>query len=129
VPATRRSLGDFGERYVQAHLTGLGYRVVALNVRLQGGEIDIVDEHEDTLVFVEVKTRRGIRFGLPQEAITRRKAVRLMGLAHRYMESLEAVPAGWRIDIVAVQIGRDGRVRRLEVFKNAVDASSAPDLA
>src|SRR5437899_12373319 len=67
------SLGTSGEALAEDHLLGLGYRIVGRDVRTPLGQLDLVAMDGATLVFVEVKTRAGTRFGLPQEAVDRRK--------------------------------------------------------
>ena len=121
---SRRSLGAFGEKYAAGYLARAAYAILDTNVRLKGGEIDIVAREGDTLVLVEVRTRRGGRMGTPEESITPRKAQRLAKLAAEYVQSLATPPAGWRIDVVAVQVAPGGRVSRLELLRNAVEESS-----
>lgn len=120
----KQTLGAFGESYAHTHLAGLGYRVRGSNVRLKSGEIDTLAYEGGALVFIEVRTRRtGGRFGTPEESITRVKAERLGRVANEYLRSLKVPPVGWRIDIVAVDVGADGRVARIDVLKNAVGES------
>ena len=115
--ATRRALGDFGEKYARAHLVKSGYAILATNVRLASGEIDIVARDGDELVFVEVRTRRGDRFGSPEESVTPAKLERLANLGHEYVAAHGPI-ADWRIDVVALDVDRAGRVSRIEVLKN-----------
>ena len=68
----RRSLGQRGEALAADYLRRMGYQVLATNFRCQWGEVDIVAMDGSTLVFVEVRTRRGASFGTPQESLTRR---------------------------------------------------------
>ena len=120
MPRSRTKLGAFGESYAGSYLGRLGYQVLARNLRLKAGEIDILAQDGETLVFIEVRTRRGGRFGTPEESITISKAARMARLAGEYLLSLEAQPQGWRIDVVAIDVAPDGRVLRLEHIKNAV---------
>lgn len=70
----RAWLGREGERLAARHLKRNGYRVLYRNFRApHGGEVDIVCRDHDTLVFVEVKTRRSLTFGSPAESVTREK--------------------------------------------------------
>lgn len=121
--ATRKSLGAFGEAYARGYLARRGYRIIESNVRLPIGEIDIVASDGDTLVFVEVRTRRSRRLGTPEESVTRRKAQRLLALAQQYLQRHGGPDQTWRIDVVAVEVGGDGRVTRAEVYQNAVEGS------
>ena len=117
----RIALGAFGERYARAHLEKAGYRIVEANVRLPSGEIDIVAEEGGVLALVEVRTKRGDRFGNPEESITEAKAEKLIDLGHEYVEAHPEWADRWRIDVVAVEIDGRGRVSRIEVHRNAVD--------
>lgn len=122
-PTYRRRLGDRGEKLAQAFLRSKGYRIVETNYRCRLGEIDIVAQHGDCMAFVEVRTRRGAEFGPPEESVTERKKRRLALLAEGYLQSHEGLPAQWRIDVVAIQLGDRGSVSRLELIENAVEAS------
>jgi len=77
----RNALGRAGEDAAASYLTSAGWRILARNVRRREGEVDIVARREDTLAFVEVKTRRSTAFGTPGEAVTIRKQRRIRMLA------------------------------------------------
>ena len=123
---TRKRLGAFGEQYARAHLGRSGYRIVESNVRLSSGEIDLVALEGETLVFIEVRTRRGDRLGTPEESITPRKGRKLAELAQEYLQAQGGPEPNWRIDVVAIEVAQDGKVARLGLVKNAVDASGLP---
>jgi len=115
-----QKLGAFGESYARAHLARIGYQVIESNVRVKAGEVDILAQEGGDLVFIEVRTRRGSRFGLPVESIRPRKAERMARVAGEYLASHPDSPASWRIDVVAVEVARDGAVSRITVLKRAV---------
>ncbi|MBI3744256.1 MAG: YraN family protein [Chloroflexi bacterium] len=121
----RQSLGKFGETYAVAMLTRAGLDVVERNVRLKSGELDIVARDGTMLVFVEVRAKRGGAFGTPEESITAAKAARLARLGHEYIEARKMANAEWRIDVVALEIDKQGKVTRAEHLKNAVGESPA----
>jgi len=78
----REDRGAWGEQYAAQYLQEQGYEIVEQNYRYgRVGEIDIVARDGDTWVFVEVKTRRSHRFGLPEEAVTLAKQTQLRKLA------------------------------------------------
>ena len=116
----RRSLGRFGEAYARAHLAKHGYRILGTNVRLPSGEIDIVAKDGEVLVMVEVRTRRGDRYGTPEESITPAKAGRLIDLGYEYIVQAEEPHTQWRVDIVAIDVDGAGKVSRIEVYKQAL---------
>lgn len=98
----KRSLGAYGERVAARHLEALGMVVLARNWRCDQGELDLILRDGDHLVVCEVKTRRGTRFGTPQEAISAAKLERLRRLAERWVAETGVRPAGIRLDLVAV---------------------------
>ena len=117
----RIRLGRIGEGLARRHLESQGYTIVAANVRNTSGEIDLVAEHKGAIVFVEVRTRRGTGAGSPEESITPRKRSRMTATALEYLQADESEGREWRIDVVAVEIGYDGRLRRIDIVENAVE--------
>jgi len=115
----RRGLGAFGERVAAAHLEAKGYRIRARNFRCREGEIDIVAEDGDCLVFVEVRTRRGDAFGSPAESVTAAKERRLLTVAKAYLQQHNDVPPNQRIDVVAVELSR-GRLLAVQHIEGAI---------
>jgi putative endonuclease len=115
----RRDLGAFGERVAAAHLEAKGYRIRARNFRCREGEIDIVAEDGDCLVFVEVRTRRGDAFGTPAESVTAAKERRLLTVAKAYLQEHPDVPANQRIDVVGVELSR-GRLLAVQHIEGAI---------
>ena len=116
----RRRLGAFGERLAAAHLEAKGYRICDRNYRCREGEIDIVAQDGETLVFVEVRTRRGDALGGPAESITATKQSRLVAAATAYVQSLAQPPVDQRIDVVAVQLSPAGRLLAVDHIEGAV---------
>ena len=117
----RREVGALGESIAAAHLERLGYAIRERNFRTREGEIDIIAEKGEVLVFVEVRARTSRACGTPEESITDRKKERLIALADAYMEGRDGLPDAWRIDVVALELGRDGGVQRIDVIENATD--------
>ncbi len=120
----RRDLGDFGERVAAAHLEAKGYRIRERNFRTREGEIDIIAERRGTLVFVEVRTRRGEAMGSALESVTQSKAERIVAVAQAYVQANEDCPADQRIDVIALSLAPDGRVLSLEHIEGAVEEGS-----
>jgi putative endonuclease len=102
VVRVKDAVGRFGEQVAARQLEDAGLRILDRNWRCAEGEIDIVAADGDTLVFCEVKTRSGLAFGDPAEAVVAAKAARLRRLALRW---LAAHDLGWRelrFDVVTV---------------------------
>lgn len=116
----RKGLGRWGENLAATHLESLGYALIARNWRCRGGEIDLVFRDGETIVFVEVKTRRGRNYGAPEEALTPHKADKLLSLGGQYVAAHELEDVSWRIDLVAVELDERGRLLRCEHIPNAV---------
>jgi len=116
----RRELGAIGEKLAKDFLKKKGYRIRETNFRCRQGEIDIVAERKDYLVFVEVRTRTGTAFGSPEESITSSKREKLVTAALTYISSHQNLPGDWRIDFVAVELDARGRTARIELMENAI---------
>lgn len=97
----RRDLAAWGEEAAARHLEAAGYRIVCRNYRCRLGELDIVAWDGPTLVFVEVKTRRG-RGACPEEAVDGWKRARLARLARHFLASCGLGDVDCRFDVVAV---------------------------
>lgn len=116
----RKKLGDWGEKVAAIQLEADGYQIVARNWRCAQGEIDLIAQaKEDLLIFVEVKTRRGRSMGAPEEALTNHKSRKLIQLAEIYLGEHE-LDVDWRIDLVAVELDKSGKLLRCEHIPNAV---------
>jgi putative endonuclease len=103
VTQARRELGAQGEDKVAAWYQAAGYEVVARNWRCRAGELDLILRRGPMYVFCEVKTRTSAAFGAPQEAVTRKKQLRLRSLAVQWLQT--ATPpraADLRFDVASV---------------------------
>ena len=110
-----RQLGQAGEDLAVKYLQGKCYSIVERNFRTAYGEIDIICEVSGGLVFVEVKTRRSHKFGLPQEAITPAKIRHLKRAAYQYLDSYSRPFKFIRFDVVAITIQSDqNRIEHIE---------------
>jgi putative endonuclease len=79
-----------------------------------------VAEEGQELVFVEVKTRRGVAFGLPEEAVTARKQGKILEVASFYIDAHECSERSWRVDVVAVQLGVSGKLEEIRIYQHAL---------
>jgi putative endonuclease len=115
----RKKLGQRGEDLAAALMEERGYVVRERNWRCSAGEIDIVAEDSDCLVFVEVRTRRGREYGTPEESVTPAKQAKLVEVAQTYLQE-HSWDSDWRIDVVAVEMTSGGKLLRVELIENAV---------
>ena len=110
-------LGRRGERAAEKHLRRSGYRIVARNFRAAGAEIDLVAMDGETLVFVEVKTRRSLEAGAPEEAVDERKQKQIRRAAEIFATRYRADDVTMRFDIIAVDAS--GKRLEIELLRNA----------
>lgn len=99
---TTIEFGARGEAAACTYLEQSGYTILERNWRHSLGEIDIIARVGDTVVFVEVKTRSGVGYGHPFEAITHDKSLRLRRLARQWVADSPSAPRHLRIDAIAV---------------------------
>jgi putative endonuclease len=119
----RKNLGESAERVAALLLQARGYKILARNWRTRTGEMDIIAEDADGLAFVEVRARRGNFAGTPEESVTPpKKRARLFAVAQEFLAAHpQYAERAWRVDLVAIELDRAGRVVRTEVVKNAVE--------
>ncbi len=106
----RQKFGRAGERFAERLLDGAGLTIVARRFRRRGGEVDLVALDGDTLVFVEVKTRRPGRYGEAIQAVSRTKQRRLVATARCYLRETGQAWRQVRFDVVAVTSDPAGRL-------------------
>jgi putative endonuclease len=116
----RRETGFRGEQLACDFLNKNGYQLIERNFRCPRGEVDIIARQGNTLVFVEVRTKKGRNFGSPEESITPTKMEHLRNTAAYYRQSHDSLPDSWRIDVIAIEMNSRGQVARIEQIENAV---------
>lgn len=123
---TTKHIGDQGEALAADHLAASGYRILEQNYRYERAEVDLVclapDETAPEIVFVEVKTRTGLGFGAPEDAITEEKQAHVTRAARAYLyeRRLEGVPV--RFDVISILLDPDG-APTIKHFEDAFWAS------
>ena len=111
--------GKEGEKIAAAFLKKNGYRIIEINFRCPIGEIDIVAKEKDDLVFVEVKTRKSIELGYPEQAVGIRKQKKMSQLALWYLQKRKIADTNARFDVVAVTLMPENN--EVKLIKNAFD--------
>ena len=119
----RQAVGKLGEKAAKKFLRKRGYRIRETGFRCRHGEIDIIAQQKDYLVFVEVRAKSNLEFGTPEESITRAKKEKLIASALTYTNTHQNLPSLWRIDVVAVEVDDKGRTKRIELIENAIEQS------
>ncbi len=102
------AVGRYGEDVATRYVQDAGWRVLDRNWRGADGELDLVALVGTALVTVEVKTRRGLGYGHPAEAVTARKIARLRRLTAQWVAAHDVRPRSIRIDVIAVLVPRSG---------------------
>ena len=115
----RKETGAIGENIAADYLSKHGYKIRERNYRTREGEIDIIAEKDGTLVFFEVRAKTGRAFGSAEESITERKQKRLVALAEAYLSDSGEQPDSCRIDLIAIKLGANGKLIRLDLIENA----------
>jgi len=120
----RQEVGKLGEKAAQKFLKKRGYRIRETGFRCRHGEIDIIAQKKDCLVFIEVRTKSNLDFGTPEESITRAKKEKLIASALTYTTTHQDLPPLWRIDVVAIELDEKGKPNRIELIENAIEQSA-----
>jgi putative endonuclease len=120
--ADKISLGQLGETLACQYLSRQGYRILLRNYRTKLGEIDIIAEEQGTLVFVEVKARRGHKCGHPYEAVTPAKCRQISKAALLYLAETGREGDLARFDVLAISFSGEA-APLIELVKNAFDLS------
>jgi putative endonuclease len=117
-----KSTGDLGEDIAASFLTKRGYNILERNFRCKGGEVDIVarDPRDKYLVFVEVKARRDLSYGVPQLAVNPFKQRQISKAALTWLSKKRLLDSNARFDVIAILLDDDGR-HSIEHIVNAFE--------
>lgn len=120
-----KEIGDRGEAIAAAYLERKGYTILDRNYRFERAEVDLIcfmpapkDEAGGELVFTEVKTRTGLGYGRPEEAVTEAKKRNLVRAAEAYLYERKLEGASCRFDVISILLRR-GQQPQIEHFENA----------
>jgi len=114
--ASTREIGEMAEKLAQQHLRKLGYEILDSNWHFGHLELDIIAKDGDELVIVEVKSRNGIRYEHPSEAVTNAKIRRIVEAADEYIQQKD-IDFETRFDVITVIFFQ--QKHELEHFKDA----------
>ena len=116
----RKSVGDVGEEIARNFLKKKGYRIREKNFHCREGEIDLVAEIKNSLVFIEVRTKTTGEFGGPEESVTATKKDKLVKSALKYLVTHKNLPQTWRIDFIGIELDDNYRANRVNHIENAI---------
>ncbi|MEW6534729.1 MAG: YraN family protein [Candidatus Auribacterota bacterium] len=117
-----RKIGGFGEDIAEAFLKKKGYRILATNFYTPYGELDIIALENETLAFIEVKTRRTMKYDVPFASITEQKQKKIVRSALFYLSSCDITFDEYRFDAVSITFSRSGQCPNIEIIRNAFEA-------
>lgn len=117
-----KGTGELGEEIATNFLVARGYRIVERNFRCKGGEVDIIarDPGDKSLVFIEVKARTGLSYGVPQLAVTPFKQRQISKAALTWLSKNRLHDHNARFDVIAILLHTGGQ-HAVEHIKNAFD--------
>jgi len=118
--ANRQQIGRWGEQRAAEFLAGKGYYLIAKNARTPFGELDLIFQGDGQTIFVEVKTRTSLAFGLPEEAVDQRKSEHNLKAADAYLQEYPELDDHWRVDVVAIVGSPEGAEPEIEWFQDAI---------
>jgi putative endonuclease len=119
MPSKPQQFGEKGESLAAWYLRKKGYKIIEQNYRSHLGEIDIIAKEKQTIVFVEVKSRRSVRYGSPKFAVTPKKQRKISMVALYYLKTTRQTDVKARFDVVAITANRDAP--QIEIVKNAFE--------
>lgn len=116
-----KNVGRTGENLAFEYIKKLGFKILARNYLIRGGEIDIVAKDGNELVFIEVKARYSHDYGLPQESITSWKIKSLKKTALFYIQKINWGSKPYRFDLVAIDYVNQVDTPKIELIKNIIE--------
>lgn len=112
----KKDLGQQGEKMIEDYLKEKGYEVIDRNYLKRSGEIDLIahSPKRDEIVFIEVKTRKSVTYGRPEEAVDKRKLKKIEQTALQWLQEKNKSNIHWRIDIIALELMEKIKITHLE---------------
>ena len=115
----KKIIGNLGENIALKYLKERSHKILGTNYYSRFGEIDIISENENNIIFTEVKTRTSDRFGSPEDALTPRKLQKIKKTALQFLNNSTGLNTfNWRIDLIAVKLSPGQKTALLKHFKN-----------
>ncbi|MEI6288588.1 MAG: YraN family protein [bacterium] len=112
-------LGNYGENLAREFLQRHGHKIIGKNFNTLYGEIDLIAENGDELLFCEVKTRTSAEYGYPEQAVDWKKIRHLNKAINIYLQN-KNIDKFWRLDVVAIEINSVSKKARISWFKDVL---------
>lgn len=116
---SNKTIGDLGESIAEEYLSYIGYKIITKNFRCKIGEIDLIGIDKKYLCFIEVKTRRSEKYGLPCEAVNYKKMKKIYKVANIYILKNKIYNYNFRFDIVEIRLNIRQNTKSIKLIKNA----------
>lgn len=113
----RVKLGKYGEQLAAKYLERHGHKVTDKNFYTRYGEIDLIAQNGDEIIFCEVKTRTSSDCGYPEQAVDYYKFRKLSKTIQIYLQE-KNMEKFWRLDVISVEINRDTKIAKIRWFKD-----------
>ena len=110
-------IGKLGEDLASQFLLDNGCKIIDRNFHTRYGEIDLVAQKGDEILFLEVKTRSSNQYGYPEQAVDAKKISHLLQAAKIYLK-VKHLSSFWRLDIISVELSPDNQIPKISWFKN-----------
>jgi len=110
-------IGRLGEEIAKKYLQANRYAIIEQNYRTRRAEIDLIALYKGILIFIEVRTKRDERFGIPEESLNRKKKIKLVGNAKAYIARKRWQKA-YRIDAICIVLDNNYQLKRFNHHKN-----------
>lgn len=114
----RKKFGDLGEEMASSYLKKKGYKILERHFQTRFGEVDIIARFKNSLILVEVKTRKTDDFGAPEEAVNERKLEKIMRTGYFYQNTHQNVSKDLRIDVIAITFNKEMKLEELKHLEN-----------
>jgi putative endonuclease len=122
-----KQVGALGEFIAAEHLIKTGHMIIKKNYLTPAGEIDIIAEKDETLIFLEVKTRTSEYFGLPEESIVPARSRRIRKVAEIFFAENGCYGSNARFDVISIKINRKELEKYHRVPFNIEGLSLSPE--
>ena len=111
-------IGKLGEELAREYLQNKHYEILVQNFRTRYGEVDIIARKEGRIIFVEVKTRTGTRFGQPYEAVQPHKVRKIQSTAIEYLRRNNLGNSPLQIDVISLELNSDNSIKSIRHIEN-----------
>jgi len=115
---TNQSTGAFGEQLASQYLSSHGYHIIERNANSRWGELDIVVEKDNKIIFIEVKTRSDLRMGRPYESVGFGKLKRLFRTIQHYILIHHLENRKFQLDVIGIILNTDRSIKELRHYEN-----------